>query len=240
VIERAQRLGPRSGDHAGAELMEKKSEWPLQLAVGLFVTVLVVIVFWQPLSRGLCPRDDTFFRPTFSQNCFDFLLNRYQTLITGIFTLLTAIVAWISVWRQLKQSEKLATRDGRHSARAITSIFRKYAHAILKPIQAKSLPLTESDLRQAVHTTIRNIKMVEGNIDSFRSRLFSDDLADVMEVNNLLAVFRDRLTRIDVQSTHSSHQRLIIRVINSANSILNACVDKIETRGISRDRWQRD
>ncbi|MFC2248795.1 hypothetical protein ACETRX_04140 [Labrys portucalensis] len=108
--------------------MEKKSEWPLHLAAGLFVTVLVVIVFWQPMSRGVCPVKG-FLTSSESQNCLDFLLNRYQTFIAGILgigaAIGAAVVAWRGVQRQIAHSEIVLLRSDEQTLKALATVVRE-------------------------------------------------------------------------------------------------------------------
>jgi hypothetical protein len=88
------------------EQMEKIG-WHVVLFGAVMIAVLLGII-WSTAEPGLCgiPIAAAALRDNQATWCFEFWLNRYQQLITGMLSLAAAILAALFVWKQIKTAEE--------------------------------------------------------------------------------------------------------------------------------------
>ncbi|MDZ5448890.1 hypothetical protein [Labrys sp. ZIDIC5] len=203
-------------------------------AAAVLIFIVLAGLLWHPANAALCPPTDAMLKGNPALNCFDFWLNRYQTLLTGIFTLAAAAAAFFAVSVQIHHNEKLATRDGRHGARALVAILRLCHQRMVENYGSRLSDVSRINADFVTDGCVATIDVVIRNIDAIRDRLFSDDLAEALNVYNNFIFFKERLIANKNELSYFKIFKDLVRIENEIERQLAVLIAAIQHNAAAR------
>ena len=174
----------------------RSMRWGLWAWAGTAPVVLVaVLVMWA--EPGACTATFGFGKDeTQAANCFEFWLNRYQTMVSGILALSAAVVAYLAARAQIRHAENLEEKRRQaeeYAARArlpsalseicnyAEACFRKFQKRLqntndISPLKLPYPPKRAVDhlqncIRFADHQNATKIKLVLSSLQMFEARI---------------------------------------------------------------------